>query len=246
MPDSTDRVAFVTGGSRGIGAAIVKRLAAQGAAVAFTYLTSKQKAEELRQAVEESGRRCLPILADSADVAALRGAIRQAYEALGRLDILVNSAGIAPFGPFEGYTPDEIDRALAVHARAAFVATQEATRYMGEGGRVVSIGSTLAETVPYPGLALYAMSKAALIGMTKSLARELGPRGITVNLVNPGSTDTDMNPADGPGAETERALIALGRYNEADDVAAMVAFLAGTGGRNVSGASFTVDGGATA
>ncbi len=246
MPDLMDKAAFVTGGSRGIGAAIVKRLAAQGAAVAFTYLNSEQQADEVRRAIDESEGRCLTIRADSADAAALSKAIRQAYETLGRLDILVNSAGIAPFGPFEAYTLEEIDRALAVHARAAFVATQEAVRYMGEGGRVVSIGSTLAETVPYPGLALYATSKAALIGMTKSLARELGPRGITVNLVHPGSTDTDMNPADGPAAEKERSLIALGRYNEADDVAAMVAFLAGTGGRNVSGATLTIDGGATA
>lgn len=245
MGQLAGKAAFVTGGSRGIGAAIVKDLAASGADVAFTYVQSEDRAEEVRRAVEELGRRVLPMVADSADAAALTGAVEQTFQTFGRLDIVVNNAGVAPYGPIEGYTLDEIDSALAVHARAAFVATQKAVHHMQDGGRVVSIGSTLAEHSPYPGFALYSMSKAALIGMTKALARELGPRGITVNLVHPGSTATEMNPEDGPTADTERALIALGRYNQPGDIAAMVTFLAGEGGRNITGSAFTVDGGAT-
>jgi NAD(P)-dependent dehydrogenase (short-subunit alcohol dehydrogenase family) len=246
MTELTGKAAFVTGGSRGIGAAIVRRLAASGADVAFTFHRSERQAEEVRTSVVDAGRRGLAHRVDSADAEALVGAVRRASEAFGQIDILVNSAGIAPYGPFETYDLEEIDRAFHIHARAAFVATQEAVRHMRSGGRVVSIGSTLAEHSPQAGFSLYSMSKAALIGLTKGLARELGPRGITVNLVHPGSTDTEMNPADGPTAESERALIALGRYNEADDVARMVAFLAGEGGRNVTGAAFTIDGGATA
>jgi len=155
----------------------------------------------------------------------------------------VNNAGIFPSGPIEYVTLAEVDRTLAIHVRAAFLASQAAARHMGAGGRIISIGSCYAERVPYAGVTLYAMSKAALIGLTKGLARDLGPRGITVNVVHPGSTDTDMNPADGPNADGERSLMAVGHYGSPEDIAATVAHLAGEGGRFVTGAAIAVDGG---
>ncbi|GIG70991.1 NAD(P)-dependent dehydrogenase (short-subunit alcohol dehydrogenase family) [Phytomonospora endophytica] len=163
-----------------------------------------------------------------------------------RVDVLVGNAGIAPFGPLADVTLDEVDRTLAIHARASFLLAQAAAPHMPDGGRIVFIGSSLAERVPYPGWSLYAMSKSALVGLTKGLARDLGPRGITVNLVAPGSTDTEMNPADGPDAEGERAFTALGAYCSPEDIAATVAHLAGEGGRMITGATIAVDAGVTA
>ncbi|MGA4839305.1 SDR family NAD(P)-dependent oxidoreductase [Streptomyces sp. G45] len=248
MTDLQGKAALVTGGSRGIGAAIVKRLARDGADVAFTYVSAagKAKAEAVAAEVTALGRRAVAIQADSADADAVREAVGRAARELGRLDILVNNAGIFPHGPFEEVALDELDRALAIHARAAFVGAQAALAHLPEGGRIVSIGSNLADRVPFPGIVLYSMSKSALSGFTKGLARELGPRGITVNLVNPGSTDTDMNPADGESADFQRGLSALGRYAAPDDIAAMVAHLVGPGGKAVTGAEFTVDGGTNA
>ncbi|WP_407061575.1 SDR family NAD(P)-dependent oxidoreductase [Actinomadura napierensis] len=181
----------------------------------------------------------LAIAADAADPAAV---YRTAAE-LGRLDIPVNNAGIAPYGPLEEVSLAELDRTLAIHVRAAFVAAQAAARHLGPGGRVITIGSSLAARVPYPGWTLYAMSKSALTGLTRGLARDLGPRGITANVVQPGSTDTEMNPADSPDAEFERGFTALGRYGRAEEIAAMVAHLASPGGDYVTGAAIAVDGG---
>jgi 3-oxoacyl-[acyl-carrier protein] reductase len=246
MPSLQGKVALVTGGSRGIGAAIARGLAREGAAVAVTYVSSPDKAAQVVREIEAAGGRGLAILGDSADPQAVASAVERTVQVFGRLDILVNNAGIFPYGPVESVTLEELDRTLAIHVRAAFLASQSAIRHMGSGGRIISIGSGLAERVPMPGVALYAMSKAALSGMTKGLARDLGARGITVNVVHPGSTDTDMNPADGPGADEQRRQSALGRYGEPSDVAAMVAFLAGDGGRFVTGASLSVDGGFTA
>jgi 3-oxoacyl-[acyl-carrier protein] reductase len=243
MLELTGKVALVTGGSRGIGAAICRRLAQQGADVAFTYRQAAPVAQALVTAIEAAGRRGWAIQADSADAAAVGQAVEAVVGQFGRLDILVNNAGIFPNGPFEDVTVDEIDRTLAVHVKAVFVASQAAARHMRAGGRIISIGSCFAERVPYGGVTLYAMSKAALLGFTKGLARDLGPRGITVTLVHPGSTDTDMNPADGPTADHERTLIALGEYARPDDIAATVAHLAGTGGRYITGTSIAVDGG---
>jgi NAD(P)-dependent dehydrogenase (short-subunit alcohol dehydrogenase family) len=192
------------------------------------------------------GRRALAIRADSADPRAVAGAVERTVAELGRLDILVNNAGIAALGPLEAVTLEELDRTLAIHVRAAFVAAQAAARHLGEGGRIISIGSCLAERVPWPGISLYAMSKAALIGLTKGLARDLGARGITVNVVQPGPIDTDMNPADGPTAEEERRQLALGEFGQGEDIAATVAHLAGEGGRFITGAAIAVDGGFTA
>ncbi len=237
------KAALVTGGSRGIGAAIARRLAADGADVAITYAGAADRAAGVAAGIEALGRRALAIQADSADPAALTAGIDRAAAAFGRLDILVNNAGIFAYGPIEDTTPADIDRMLAIHVRAVYVAAQAAVRHMGDGGRIVSIGSCLAHRVPHAGVTLYAMSKSALTGFTKGLARDLGPRGITVNVVDPGPTDTDMNPADGPGAADQRALLALDGYGAADDVAAAVAHLAGPGGRFITGASIAVDGG---
>ncbi|TWF78796.1 NAD(P)-dependent dehydrogenase (short-subunit alcohol dehydrogenase family) [Pseudonocardia hierapolitana] len=246
MDDLTGRVALVTGGSRGIGAAVALRLARDGADVAITYRSAADQAALVVKEIEQLGRRALAVQADSADAAAVGSAVDAAVTELGRLDVLVNNAGVFPYGPFEEVTLDELDRTLAIHARAAFVAAQAASPHLGSDGRIISIGSNLAERVPFPGIALYAMSKSALLGLTRALARELGPRGITVNLVQPGSTDTDMNPADGDSAEHQRSLTALGRYQTADEVAATVAHLAGPGGRTITGASLLVDAGTNA
>ncbi|MEV0676712.1 SDR family oxidoreductase [Actinosynnema sp. NPDC050436] len=236
------RTALVTGGSRGIGAAIATRLAREGANVAITYAHAEDRA---RAVVAKLGN-AVAIRAEATDNAALRAAVARTVEVFGGLDILVNNAGIAVCGPFDETSDDDVDRLLAVHARAAFVLAKAASPHLGAGGRIIGVGSSLAERVPTPGWAAYSMSKAALVGLTKGLARDLGPRGITVNLVHPGSTDTGMNPADGPDAAGERAFTALDRYCDPEDVAAMVAHLAGPGGRNVTGASFLVDAGAVA
>ncbi|MFI6500705.1 SDR family NAD(P)-dependent oxidoreductase [Nonomuraea typhae] len=240
------KAALVTGGSRGIGAAIARALAGAGADVAITYASAEARAREVVAAIEAAGPRGTAIQAEAADDHALRAAVDHTVRTLGRLDILVNNAGIAPYGPLEEVTLEEVDRTLAVHARAAFLLAQAAVPYMKEGGRIVTIGSSLAERVPYAGWTLYSMSKSALIGLTKGLARDLGPLDITANLVHPGSTDTEMNPADGPDADSERSYTALGRYAHPDDIAAAVLHLAGPGGRNITGATLTVDAGTTA
>ncbi|WP_438017150.1 SDR family oxidoreductase [Sorangium sp. So ce315] len=243
MLELAGKVALVTGGSRGIGAAIARRLARGGADVALTYVSAAERARAVVGEVEAAGRRGLAIAADSADSAAVVGAVARTVAELGRIDVLVNNAGIALMGPLEAVTLDDVDRTLAIHVRSVFLASQAAARHMGAGGRIVSIGSCLAERAPGPGTTLYSMSKAALVGLTKGLARDLGPRGITANLVQPGPIDTDMNPADGPGAEEQRRLLALGHYGSADDIAATVAHLAGEGGRFITGATIAVDGG---
>ncbi|WP_327590506.1 SDR family oxidoreductase [Nonomuraea sp. NBC_00507] len=240
------KVALVTGGSRGIGAAVARRLADDGFDVAITYQNASDRAATVAKEVEAAGRRALGMRAEAADPGALVEAVERTVRELGRLDVLVSNAGIAPYGALEEVTLEEVDRLLAVHPRAAFVLAQAAARHMGRGGRIVLIGSSLAERVPYPGWTAYAMSKSALAGLVKGLARDLGPRGITANLVNPGSTDTDMNPADTPEAEEERRYTALGTYCSPDDIAAAVAYLAGEGGRHITGASIPVDAGVTA
>lgn len=242
----SNKVAFVQGGSRGIGAAIVKRLVREGAIVAFTYVSSPDKAQALVTEVEAKGGRALAIQADSSDTTALQQAIRIAAETFGRLDILVNNAGVLAMGSVEEFKLEDLDRTLAVNVRSVFVATQEAVRYMGEGGRIITIGSTNADRMPFAGGAAYAMSKSAIVGLTKGLSRDLGPRGITVNNVQPGPVDTDMNPASGEFAETLKGLMALPRYGKDEEIASFVAYLAGPEAGYITGASLTIDGGFSA
>ena len=237
------QAALVTGGSRGIGAAIAVALARQGADVAITFERNGEKADETRRAIEARARRALVLKADSADPDAVVAAVDQAAQAFGRLDILVNNAGIGDAGAFTDVSREAFDRMLAIHARAPFFAAQAAVRHMGQGGRIISIGTNMSGRVAAPGLALYVTSKGAVQSMTRALARELGPLGITVNTVDPGSTDTDMNPADGPYAGGQLAHNALGRFGTPDDVAAAVVHLAGPGGRSITGTSILVDSG---
>ena len=237
------KVALVTGGSRGIGAAIAKRLAGEGAAVAITYVSSADKAEAVAKEIEADGGRALVIRADNADADAVVGAVEQTVREFGRLDILVNNAGIYLGGPLEELPLEQVDRILSINVRAAFVAAQAAARHLGEGGRIITIGSALGDHVPAPGMTLYAMAKSALVGLTKGLARDLGARGITATVIHGGLIDTDMNPADASNASSFSAMPALGRYGTADDIAATVAHLAGAGGRYITGTAISVDGG---
>jgi 3-oxoacyl-[acyl-carrier protein] reductase len=239
------KVALVTGGSRGIGAAIAVRLAEDGADVVLTYERDEDSAAAVVARVEAAGRRALAVRVDCADVEAVTAAVDEAAAAFGGLDVLVNNAAVFQVGPLEELGSADFDRTMAVNVRAPFVATRAAARHLRDDGRIVTIGSNMVERIPFPGFSLYAMSKTALIGLTKGLARELGPRGITVNLVNPGPTDTDMNPADGPMAEVIRGFTALGRYATPDDIAATVAHLAGPDARYTTGAVINVDGGFT-
>jgi 3-oxoacyl-[acyl-carrier protein] reductase len=243
MASLKGKVALVTGASRGIGAAIAKRLAAEGADVAITFSKSPDKAEQIAAEIKKLGRRAIAIAADSADAAAVAAAVDRTAKELGRLDILVNNAGIYTQGSFEETSLADLDLIWNVNVRAVIVASQAASKNLGEGGRIISIGSCLGEHVGWPGVTLYSMSKAALVGFTKGLARDLGPRGITVNCVEPGPIDTDMNPASGDHADGQRAATALGRYGKPEDIAAMVAHLAGDGGRFITGTSILVDGG---
>ncbi|MEN3334373.1 MAG: 3-oxoacyl-[acyl-carrier protein] reductase [Blastocatellia bacterium] len=237
------KVALVTGGSRGIGAAIAKRLAQDGAAVAITYASAKSKADEVVGGIEAAGGRALAIHADSADAVALKSAISETVETLGRLDVLVNNAGIATIAPLDQFSLDEFDRIVAINVRGVFVAAQEASRHMSEGGRIITIGSTNADRMPFAGGSVYAMTKAAVAGLTRGLARDLGPRGITVNNVQPGPVDTDLNPADGPFAEMLKGLLAVPRYGKGEEIAGLVAYLAGSEAGFITGASLTIDGG---
>jgi len=239
----TGKVALVQGGSRGIGAAIVKRLAEQGAAVAFTFVSSEDKARALQDSITKAGGKALAIKADSASEQDIRGAVDSAVKAFGGLDILVNNAGVLAIAPLEDFKLEDFDRTLAINVRSVFIATQAAAVHMKEGGRIINIGSTNADRMPFAGGGVYAMSKSALVGLTKGLARDLGPRGITVNNVQPGPVDTDMNPASGDFAETLLSLMAVPRYGKADEIAAMVAYLAGPEAGYVTGSSLTIDGG---
>ncbi|MCA2230245.1 3-oxoacyl-ACP reductase family protein [Nonomuraea aurantiaca] len=243
MNELAGKVALVTGGSRGIGSAIAQRLARDGAAVALTYTSAADKAQAVADQIEANGGRALVIKADNADADAVTNAVEQTVRELGRIDILVNNAGIFTGGPLEEMTVQQVDRTLAIDVRAVFLASQAAARHMTDGGRIINIGTSLAERVPGPGLTVYAMSKSALIGLTKGLARDLGPRGITATLVQAGPIDTDMNPADGPVADFLSGVTALGRFGTVDDIASTVVHLAGAGGRYTSGTAITVDGG---
>jgi 3-oxoacyl-[acyl-carrier protein] reductase len=238
--------ALVTGASRGIGAAIAKALAAEGADVAITYEKSADSAAEIVNAIKALGRKAVAIRADSADAAAVEASVGRTVAELGGLDILVNNAGILRLGELKDIPLADIDALLNVNVRGPIVASKAALAHLGKGGRIISIGSYFADRVPAPLLGVYAASKSALTAFTKALARELGPKEITVNLVQPGSIDTDMNPAHGPFGDTLRQFMALGRYGKTDDIANAVAFLASEKAQYITGSTLTIDGGANA
>lgn len=246
MFDLGGKRALVTGGSRGIGAAIAVALADGGADVAFTYRDSVLKADAVAQTIRSLGRRAAPIQADSADPVAIKRAVDEAARQLGGIDILVNSAGVGLNGAIADLDLDAYQSMMDINVRGPLLFAKAAIPHLKAGGRIISVGSGLAERVPFGGVTAYAMSKAALVAFTRGLARELGPGGVTVNVVLPGSTDTEANPANGPAAELQRSMSALGRFGEPSEAASAVVFLASPAASNITGASLAVDGGAIA
>ncbi|WP_037809098.1 MULTISPECIES: SDR family oxidoreductase [Amycolatopsis] len=237
------KVALVTGGSRGIGAATALRLAEAGADVVLTYAVNAEQAATVVDRIKALGRRALAVGADNADAAAVEAAVEAAVAEFGRLDVLVNNAGVGFVGPLEQTGMDDVDRVLAVNVRGVLAATKAAAKHLREGGRVITIGSCVTDRVPGPGMVLYAVSKSAMVGLTKALARELAANGVTVNLVHPGPTDTEMNPADGPYAADQASMTAAGRYGNPAEVADAVAFLASPDSAYITAATLSVDGG---
>ena len=240
------KIALITGGSRGIGAAIAKRLAADGANVAITYTKGADAAASVVKEIERAGRKAIAIQADAADAEAVKAAVDKTVATLGRLDVLVNNAGTAIPKKFEETTLEEMDRMIDINIRGAFVATQAALKHMKDGGRIIMIGSCVGERMMTPGLVPYSATKGAIKMFSQGLSREVGNRGITVNNIQPGPIDTELNPADGEWAVPQKAATALNRYGSVDDVAALVAFVAGPESSYITGANLTVDGGTNA
>jgi len=234
------KVALVTGGSRGIGEGIVRRLAADDAAVAFTYSNSEEKAKRLASEIEAAGGNALPIRADSASAEDVRAAVDQVTKELGELDVFVNNAGIMIRGTIDRYSLEDFDRMMAINVRAAFVGIQAASEHMKGGGRIILIGSNTAVRTAFPGATVYSMTKAALTGLVRGAAIDLAPRAITVNNVQPGPTATDMS---APHAETVKTLIPLGRMADVSEIAGFVSYLASNEAGFITGASLTIDGG---
>jgi 3-oxoacyl-[acyl-carrier protein] reductase len=241
----TGRRALVTGGSRGIGAEIVRRLTADGAAVAFTYSASGTNADNLVAELTANGAKVVAIQADAADPAQTTAAVDQAVAELGGLDIVVNNAAVAHMAPIGDFPPEQFDRLVAINIGGMFWTTRSAIKHLSDGARIINIGSINADRVPGPGVSVYAMTKGAVSSFTRGLARELGPRGITVNNVQPGPIDTDANPDEGDFAESLKLVTAQGRYGHTSDVAAFVSFLAGPESGYITGANLNVDGGFT-
>jgi 3-oxoacyl-[acyl-carrier protein] reductase len=237
---------MVTGSSRGIGAAIAKRLAADGAKVGITYSKGADAAASVVKEIERAGGKAIAIQADATDAAAVKAAVEKTVATFGQLDILVNNAGTAIPKPFVEATLEELDRVIDINFRGVMIATQAALKHMKDGGRIISIGSCVGERTMTPGLAAYSATKAAVKLFTQGLSREVGSRGITVNNVQPGPIDTDLNPATGDWATPQIANTALKRYGHVEDIAAMVAFVAGPEASYITGASMTVDGGTNA
>jgi 3-oxoacyl-[acyl-carrier protein] reductase len=246
MSNSTRKVALVTGGSRGIGAAIAKRLAADGLTVAITYSKGADAAESVVKAIEGAGGKAIAIHADAADAQAVKAAVEKTVATFGGLDVLVNNAGTAIPKAFEQTTLEEMDHMINLNFRAIMVTTQAALKHMNNGGRIIMIGSCVGERMMTPGLVAYSATKGAVKMFTQGLSREVGSRGITVNNIQPGPIDTDLNPAAGDWAAPQKAATALNRYGHVDEVAALVAFIAGPESSYITGANLTVDGGTNA
>jgi 3-oxoacyl-[acyl-carrier protein] reductase len=246
MANLTDKTALVTGASRGIGAAIAKRLAAEGARVAITYTQGADAAAKVVSAIEAAGGKAIAIQADATDPGAVKAAVDKTVATFGGLDILVNNAGTAIPKPFAEATLEEMDKMIGINVRGVFIATQAALKHLPDGGRIISIGSCVGERMMTPGLVAYAATKGAVKMFTQGLAREVGGRGITVNNIQPGPIDTELNPAAGDWAEPQVANTALKHYGHVEDIAAMVAFVAGPDASYITGASMTVDGGTNA
>jgi 3-oxoacyl-[acyl-carrier protein] reductase len=240
------KVALITGGSRGIGAAIANRLAADGASVAITYAKDSSSASAVVKAIEGNGGKAVAIQADSVDAEAIKDAVAKTVSTFGGLDILVNNAGTAIPKPFEEATLEELDRMLDINVRGIFIATQAALKHIKDGGRIIMIGSCVGERMVTPGLAAYSATKGAVKMFTQGLSREVGGRGITVNNVQPGPIDTDLNPASGDWATPQKAMTSLNRYGTVEEVSALVAFLAGPESSYITGSNLTVDGGTNA
>ncbi|HEY0669478.1 MAG TPA: SDR family NAD(P)-dependent oxidoreductase [Sphingobacteriaceae bacterium] len=245
MKQLENKVALVTGGSRGIGASIVTRLAREGASVAFTYSNGKEKADNLVKELLSEGLSVTAFQADNSVQGNVTSAIDQCISLYGKLDILVNNAGIYIGKPFEEHTLEDYQQTMDVNVRAVVEACLTASRKMESAGRIITIGSCMADRVPFPQGTLYSMSKSALIGLTKGLARDLGHKAITVNLIQPGPVNTDMNPEDGEYSDAQRNLMAIPHYGKPYHIAALVGFLAGPDGSYSTGSSFTMDGGTT-
>lgn len=246
MSKLAEKVALVTGGSRGIGAAIAMRLAADGASVAFTYAKDAGAASAVVKAIELGGGKAIAIQADAADAEAVKAAVAKAVATFGRLDVLVNNAGTVIPKPFEESTLEEMDRVIDINIRGVFAMTHAALKHLNDGGRIIMIGSAMGERAAAPGMVPYAATKGAVKMFTQALSREVGSRGITVNNVQPGPIDTDLNPASGDWSVPQKAATALGRYGRTEEIAAMVAFLAGPESSYVTGANVSVDGGMNA
>jgi 3-oxoacyl-[acyl-carrier protein] reductase len=237
------RTALITGGSRGIGAAVARRLARHGSSVAVTYSSSSTAADEVIADIVGRGGRAVAIQADSADARQVQAAVSRVVEEFGGVDVLVNNAGIGMFAATEQLSLDDFDRMVAVNVRGAFAAVQAALRHMGPGSRIITTGSVFADRNPFPEMAVYAMTKAALAGLSRGLARELAPRNITVNVVQPGAIDTETNPADGHAARTMLPATPMGRYGTAEEIAGLIAYLASPEAAFITGSTINADGG---
>jgi 3-oxoacyl-[acyl-carrier protein] reductase len=246
MASLTNKTALVTVGSRGIGAGIARRLAADGANVAITYTQGAEAAAAVVAEIERAGGKAIAIRADAVDAAAVSAAVDKTVAAFGRLDVLVNNAGTAIPKPFVEATLEELDRVIDINVRGTFIATLAALKHLQDGGRIIMIGSCVGERKQTPGLAAYAATKGAIKMFTQGLAREVGSRGITVNNVQLGPIDTDLNPTSSDWATPQIANTALKHYGHVEDIAAMVAFVAGPEAGYITGASLTVDGGTNA
>lgn len=243
MKKLANKVALVTGGSRGIGAAIVRRLASEGADVAFTYASDREKAESLVTEIQKLGRRAIAFQANNSDAHMLTAVVDKTAAELGKLDILVNNAGIAIMGDIKTFSLEDFDKTLDINVRAVFVAIQAASKHLKSGGRIINIGSINADRMPFQGGGVYAMSKAAVQGLTRGLARDFGPLGITINNIQPGPVNTDMNPENSEFAAYLKTFMSVGRYGKGEEIAGMAAYLASDEAAFINGSSIDIDGG---